>query len=94
MQPPDLSFRLSLHTALLRAANRVEYRESAVFKYYPSISKLKSPRKLALLKGKERWCVKELFEKFNDKSAGICIVGLGYVGLPDAVGFAEKGGSR
>lgn len=33
----------------------------------------------------------KLSEKFNNKSAVICIVGLGYVGLPTAVSFAEKG---
>jgi UDP-N-acetyl-D-glucosamine dehydrogenase len=32
-----------------------------------------------------------LFEKIRDKSAEICIVGLGYVGLPLAVAFAEAG---
>ncbi len=32
-----------------------------------------------------------LFEKFSDKSARVGIVGLGYVGLPTAVSFAEKG---
>lgn len=32
-----------------------------------------------------------LSEKFIDKTAIICIVGLGYVGLPTAVNFAEKG---
>lgn len=33
----------------------------------------------------------ELSKKFSDRSAVICIVGLGYVGLPTAVSFAEKG---
>ncbi len=33
----------------------------------------------------------QLSEKFANKSAVICIVGLGYVGLPTAVSFAEKG---
>jgi nucleotide sugar dehydrogenase len=33
----------------------------------------------------------DLHEKFDDKSAVICIIGLGYVGLPTAVNFAEKG---
>lgn len=32
-----------------------------------------------------------LVEKVQNKSAVICIVGLGYVGLPTAVNFAEKG---
>ena len=34
---------------------------------------------------------KILIEKIKNKSAKICIVGLGYVGLPTAVFFAEKG---
>jgi len=33
----------------------------------------------------------ELIHKFNDKSAHIAILGLGYVGLPLAVVFAESG---
>lgn len=33
----------------------------------------------------------QLSDKFADKSSVICIVGLGYVGLPTAVSFAEKG---
>lgn len=33
----------------------------------------------------------QLSEKFENKSAVISIVGLGYVGLPTAVSFAEKG---
>ncbi len=33
----------------------------------------------------------ELSEKFNNKSAVVCVIGLGYVGLPTAVSFAEKG---
>lgn len=32
-----------------------------------------------------------LRKKINDKSAVICIIGLGYVGLPTSVNFAEKG---
>jgi nucleotide sugar dehydrogenase len=32
-----------------------------------------------------------LVEKVNNRSAAVCIVGLGYVGLPTAVNFAEKG---
>lgn len=33
----------------------------------------------------------DIVDKIRDKSAVICIVGLGYVGLPTAVIFAEKG---
>jgi nucleotide sugar dehydrogenase len=33
----------------------------------------------------------ELLEKVNDKTAQICIIGLGYVGLPTAIFFAEQG---
>lgn len=32
-----------------------------------------------------------LYNKIMDKTARVCIVGLGYVGLPTAVGFAEQG---
>jgi len=32
-----------------------------------------------------------LIDKINNKSAVVCVVGLGYVGLPTAVNFAEKG---
>jgi len=32
-----------------------------------------------------------LYTKIKDKTARVCIVGLGYVGLPTAVGFAERG---
>ncbi len=33
----------------------------------------------------------ELTRKILDRSAVVAVVGLGYVGLPLAVGFAEKG---
>jgi nucleotide sugar dehydrogenase len=33
----------------------------------------------------------KIFEKIKTRSAKICIVGLGYVGLPTAIFFAEKG---
>ncbi len=32
-----------------------------------------------------------IVEKVKDKTANVCVVGLGYVGLPTAVFFAEKG---
>lgn len=33
----------------------------------------------------------QLSEKINDKTARICVIGLGYVGLPTSVFFADKG---
>jgi UDP-N-acetyl-D-glucosamine dehydrogenase len=33
----------------------------------------------------------DLLNKIKDKTAVICIIGLGYVGLPTAVCFAENG---
>lgn len=33
----------------------------------------------------------DMYEKYSNKDAVICIIGLGYVGLPTAVNFAEKG---
>jgi|AGTN01.2.fsa_nt_gi nucleotide sugar dehydrogenase len=33
----------------------------------------------------------DLYRKIDDKTARICVVGLGYVGLPTAVAFAEHG---
>ena len=34
---------------------------------------------------------KNLKQKIQEKDANICVVGLGYVGLPTAIFFAEKG---
>ena len=33
----------------------------------------------------------EILDKIKTRKAKICIVGLGYVGLPTAIFFAEKG---
>ena len=33
----------------------------------------------------------KIIEKFNQKQAAIGVVGLGYVGLPLAIGFAQNG---
>jgi UDP-N-acetyl-D-mannosaminuronate dehydrogenase len=35
--------------------------------------------------------IESLKNKITDKSARLCIIGMGYVGLPTAVFFAEKG---
>jgi len=34
---------------------------------------------------------KAIVEKVKSKTANVCVVGLGYVGLPTAVFFAENG---
>ena len=36
-------------------------------------------------------CEEELLRRIDDRSAHICVIGLGYVGLPLAVGFAQAG---
>ena len=35
--------------------------------------------------------MKGILDKINNRAATICIVGLGYVGLPTAIFFAENG---
>jgi nucleotide sugar dehydrogenase len=35
--------------------------------------------------------LRDLYRKINDRTARVCVVGLGYVGLPTAVAFAEQG---
>ena len=35
--------------------------------------------------------IKEIIQKIQNKESKICIVGLGYVGLPLAINFAKEG---